>query len=79
MAETDTVCSQPCASEKSVKTRLLNPLGIAALAGFVIGGGFRSRLGISLLGLLGRAALRNAAIGALSGAIYNKRNGKDRE
>ena len=55
--------------EHSIKAKPLKALGLSAVAGFVVGGGYRSRLGISILFFLGRAAIREAAISAFARAV----------
>lgn len=44
-----------------IKEEPLTSLAIAGTVGFVVGGGANSRVGIALLGLVGRIALRRAA------------------
>jgi hypothetical protein len=80
MAESITVSARLCDLEQSIKHQPLTALGISALAGFVIGGGYRSRLGISVLWIMGRAAMREVAVSAISGAMEkHNRSGKDRK
>jgi hypothetical protein len=78
MPEVTTISSRLRDVEQSIKKQPAKALAIAAMAGFVVGGGYRSRLGISLLGLAGRSALRNLAMSALLRANKN-RSGRDRE
>ena len=79
MVQASTISSRLRNLEESIKEQPWKALGVAAMVGFVVGGGYRSRFGISLLGLVGRAGLRNVAFSALSKAINSDRNGKDRE
>jgi hypothetical protein len=74
MPETVTLSHQFEAAEKSIKAKPLKALGLAAFAGFVIGGGHRSRLGIALLWFVGKNAMR----GAISSAITGTRDRDDR-
>jgi hypothetical protein len=53
MVQASTISSRLRDLEESVKEQPVKALGIAAMAGFVVGGGYRSRLGISILGLMG--------------------------
>src|SRR6516162_8675332 len=66
------------AVEHSIKAKPpLKALGVSALAGFVVGGGYRSRLGISILCFLGRAAIREAPMSAIARAIDEVADMKD--
>jgi hypothetical protein len=68
------------AVEESIKENPLTALGMAALAGFVVGGGYRSKLGISLIWLAGRVAMRRAVIAAVSRAVdHDGRSGEARK
>jgi hypothetical protein len=62
-----------------VRERPLLALGLASLAGFVIGGGASSRTGTATLILIARIWLRRAATDALASAMTSygtaKRNG----
>jgi hypothetical protein len=62
-----------------VRERPLLALGLASLAGFVIGGGASSRTGAATLILIARIWLRRAATDALTSAMTSygtaKRNG----
>jgi hypothetical protein len=44
-----------------IKEEPLTSLAIASGAGFIVGGGANSRIGLALLGIVGRIALRGAA------------------
>lgn len=66
--------------EKSIREQPLKALCLSAFAGFPIGGGYRSRLGRSVLSFLSNAAIRQAAVSSLLGAIENHdRSRHDRE
>ena len=62
-----------------IRERPLLSLGLAGLAGFVIGGGASSRTGAAALMLIARIWLRRAATDALASAVTSygtaKRNG----
>jgi hypothetical protein len=60
--------SPPTATER-VRERPLFFLGIAGLAGFVVGGGIRSRTGAAILMLIGRIWIRRTATDALANAL----------
>jgi hypothetical protein len=63
-----------------IRSRPLPALGIAAGAGFIFGGGFRSRLGFALIGIVGRVLMREAAIAVVTGQRSNgKRYFEDRK
>jgi hypothetical protein len=79
MAEGETLGARLRALEKSIKEQPLKALGIGAAAGFVVGGGLRSRVGASLLLFVGKVAMREMALSAVSGAVNkHDRSGKDR-
>jgi hypothetical protein len=79
MSQANTTSARLRDVEESIKGQPIKALAVAALVGFVVGGGYRSRLGISLLGFVGRTTLRKVAFSALSEAINNDRNDRDRE
>jgi hypothetical protein len=54
------------AIETNVRRYPMEAMGIGLLAGFVVGGGQHVRLGRELIGLAARAAVRYAAMTALS-------------
>ena len=54
---------------KRIRERPLLSLGVAGLAGFVIGGGASSRTGAAALMLIARISLRRAATDALASAM----------
>jgi hypothetical protein len=70
--------SAPTWTER-IRERPLLSLGVAGLAGFVIGGGASSRTGAAALMLIARIWLRRAATDAFANAMANygtaKRNG----
>jgi hypothetical protein len=79
MSEVSTIFSRLRNVEESIKEQPLKTLAVAAVTGLVVGGGYRSRLGLSLLGLVGRTVLHNVASSALSGAINKVRSDRDPE
>ena len=79
MSEVSTIFSRLRDVEESIKEQPLKALAVAAVTGLVVGGGYRSRLGLSLLGLLGRTVLHNVASSALSGAIKKFEVRSDRD
>jgi hypothetical protein len=52
-----------------VKEQPLTALAIASGAGFILGGGANSRIGLALLTIVGRIALRGAATSFIVGLI----------
>jgi hypothetical protein len=54
-----------------VRDEPLTALAIAAAAGFVLGGGVNRRLGLAMLTMVGRVALRNVAASVIAGVITN--------
>jgi uncharacterized membrane protein YebE (DUF533 family) len=68
-SQISSIAVQLDAVERSIKDNPLIALGFGALAGFVIGGGYRSRFGTSLILLAGRAALREVVNSAVSKAM----------
>jgi hypothetical protein len=77
MSEDRTIFSRLRNVEESIKEQPLKALAVAAVTGLVVGGGYRSRLGLSLLGLVGQTVLHNVASSALSGAIKKVRSDRD--
>ncbi len=65
-----------------IKQNPLTTIGVAALAGFVIGGGMRSRFGTAVLLLIARMALRDVVTQTIANAMQKHdsadaaRNGK---
>jgi hypothetical protein len=70
---------QAGAVEQTIRDHPFKALGLGALAGFLVGGGYRSRRGVSLLLLIGRTAMREEAISIVSGAVvkHDGPSGKD--
>jgi hypothetical protein len=58
-------------STDRIKERPLLSLGLASLAGFVVGGGASSRVGAAMLMIIGRLWLRRAATAALTNVVTN--------
>jgi hypothetical protein len=52
-----------------VKDAPLSSLAIAVAAGFIVGGGFKNRVGLAVLGLVGRIAIQNFASNFLSAVM----------
>jgi hypothetical protein len=52
-----------------VREEPLSALAIAAGAGFILGGGLNSRIGLALLAIVGRIALRGAATSFIAGLV----------
>jgi len=61
---------------ESIKQYPLSALGIAAGAGFILGGGLRSRVGIAVILFAGRQVAQEVMLPALATLIdeYGKRN-----
>lgn len=55
--------------EPQIQQRPLGALGIAALTGFVLGGGLRSRLGTAALLLVARMVVRDVVTQTIANAI----------
>jgi hypothetical protein len=55
--------------EERIRERPLTALGVAALAGFVLGGALRTRTGWALLAFAGRMAVKEAATNYFQGLI----------
>lgn len=55
--------------EVSIRRHPLESVGIGLLAGFVVGGGQRSRIGQGLIGFAARLAVRQATMAALSQSL----------
>src|SRR5437763_56306 len=63
---------------ESIKQRPIPALALAAGAGFILGGGLRSRLGTGLMLFAGRTIAREVMLSAMLGAI-NPNAGSDFE
>jgi len=77
VAGAEPTATAPTLTERIWQRPLLS-LGLAGLAGFVIGGGASSRTGAATLMLIARIWLRGVATDALASAMTNgtaKRNG----
>jgi len=57
-----------------VKDQPLTALAIATTTGFVLGGGVSPRIGLAMLTVIGRLALRNVAAGFITGALAGARD-----
>jgi hypothetical protein len=62
-----------------VREEPLTALAIASGVGFILGGGARSRLGLALLTIVGRIALRGAATDLIVGLVTGYPNGRARD
>ena len=62
-----------------VREEPLTALAIAGAAGFIFGGGANSRLGLALLTVLGRIALRGAATSFIVGLVTGEGGNRDPE
>jgi ElaB/YqjD/DUF883 family membrane-anchored ribosome-binding protein len=60
--------------EEAIRQNPMPAAGLAAAAGFVVGGGLTTSLGLGLLGLFGREAVRQTARNFMSG-MTRPRNG----
>jgi len=63
------VMSQIERLEERIQRYPISALGIAALAGFVLAGGLRSKTGMTLLAFAGRIALRETTLGLVRNAL----------
>lgn len=52
--------------DEYVRDAPFTSLGIAAAAGFLVGGGFKNRVGLAILAILGRLAIQSAASGFIA-------------
>ena len=59
-----------------IREEPLTSLAIASGVGFIIGGGANSRLGIALLGIVGRIALRGAATNFIVDLVAGNRDSR---
>jgi hypothetical protein len=57
-----------------VKETPVTALAIAAAAGFLTGGGLKNRLGLAILGIVGRVAIQSAASTFLAGLASGNDN-----
>jgi len=57
-----------------IREEPLTALAIAGAAGFILGGGANSRIGLALLAIVGRIALRGAATSFIVGLVSNSDN-----
>ncbi len=80
IGEVEAGIAAPTLTER-IQERPLLSLGLAGLAGFVIGGGASSRIGAAALMLIGRIWFKRAATAALANAISSygtaKRDGSN--
>jgi hypothetical protein len=59
-----------------IREEPLTSLAIASGVGFIIGGGANSRLGLALLGIVGRIALRGAATNFIVDLVAGNRDSR---
>jgi hypothetical protein len=60
-----------------VRESPLSSLAIAAAAGFLVGGGFKNRVGLAMLAIVGRIAIQSAASTFIEAiATGNHQNGR---
>jgi hypothetical protein len=61
--------------DREIRRQPLTALTVAAAAGFVLGGGLRSRIGRGLVLVAGRSVIRSAVYGFVAGLVENDGNG----
>jgi hypothetical protein len=61
-----------------IKSEPIKSLTLACAAGFVLGGGLNSRLGVTMITLASRIALRGLVINGLADSLMSKRYGSAR-
>ena len=62
-----------------VREEPLTALAIAGAAGFILGGGANSRIGLALLTIVGRIALRGAATGFIVDLVTGNSDNQNRD
>jgi hypothetical protein len=62
-----------------VREEPLTALAIASGVGFILGGGANSRVGLALLTIVGRIALRGAATDLIVGLVTGRSDGRERD
>lgn len=55
--------------DREIRRQPVTALTVAAAAGFVLGGGLKSRLGRGLVLLAGRSVIRSAVLGFIAGLV----------
>jgi hypothetical protein len=61
--------SRPGRVDEYVRNEPLTALSLAAAAGFIVGGGLKSRIGQAMLAIVGRIALQSAAASLIAGMV----------
>jgi hypothetical protein len=61
--------------DREIRRQPLTALTVAAAAGFVLGGGLKSRIGRGLVLIAGRSLIRSAVYGFVAGLVENDDNG----
>jgi hypothetical protein len=59
-----------------VREEPLTALAIATIAGFVLGGGVNRRIGLAMLTIVGRIALRDVATSLIVGMVTGSRDNR---
>ena len=62
-----------------VRDEPFTALAISALAGFVLGGGVNRRIGLAMLMMAGRVALRGAATNLIAGMLLDRQDNRGRD
>jgi hypothetical protein len=62
-----------------VRDEPFTALAISALAGFVLGGGVNRRVGLAVLMMAGRVALRGAATNLIAGMLLERQDNRGHE
>jgi hypothetical protein len=62
-----------------VRDEPFTALAISALAGFVLGGGVNRRVGLAVLMMAGRVALRGAATNLIAGMLLERQDNRRHE
>jgi len=62
-----------------VRDEPVTAVAISALAGFVLGGGVSRRVGLAMLMMAGRIALRDAATNLITGMLVDRQQNRERD
>jgi hypothetical protein len=62
-----------------VRDEPFTALAISALAGFVLGGGVNRRIGLAMLMMVGRVALRGAATNLIAGMLLDRQDNRGQD
>jgi hypothetical protein len=63
--------------DREIRRQPLTALTVAAAAGFVLGGGLKSRIGRGLVLVAGRSLIRSAVYGFIAGLVEDDGNRND--